>query len=77
MDYALCEPITAGAYTYWHIRPLTAQGKKLGGGADTLALCGRKMSWDLKTDVRDVELTNPYMNVCPECTQIYQEKETK
>lgn len=42
--YSYCE--TLAAYS-WHIRPLTSKGKKFGGGADTLALCGAKASWDL------------------------------
>lgn len=43
-NYSFCE--TLAAYT-WHIRPLTSKGKKYSGGADTLALCGSKASWDL------------------------------
>jgi hypothetical protein len=47
MEYSFCETATAGAKTPWHIRVLTAKGRKLGGGADTPALCGREVSWDL------------------------------
>jgi len=39
--YAFCEPTCAGPCAPWCIRPLTAAGKKLGGGVDTPSLCGR------------------------------------
>jgi hypothetical protein len=42
--YSYCE--TIAAYV-WHIRRLTAVGRKLSGGADTLALCKAKVLWDL------------------------------
>ena len=50
-QYSVCEPETAGGASPWHIRKLTAAGRKLGGGADTKALCGRKVSWDINTPV--------------------------
>ena len=50
VNYSFCETVTAGPLSRWHIRPLTRRGKLLGGGADTPALCGRKVSWDLKPD---------------------------
>jgi hypothetical protein len=62
-EYSYCETATAAATTPWHIRELTEAGKKLGGGADTPALCGRKVSWDLNTVVRDLN----YEFVCKEC----------
>ena len=42
-----CE--TVAAITI-HLRPLGDAGPKYGGGADTLALCGAKVSWDLQCD---------------------------
>lgn len=45
--YSECETSTAGPTTPTHFRELTAQGKFPSGGADTLALCGRKVAWDL------------------------------
>ncbi len=40
----LCETIPAITI---HLRQLTAAGPKYGGGADTKALCGAPVSWDL------------------------------
>lgn len=51
MSYSFCEAVTASGASPWHIRKLTQAGRKLGGGADTLALCGRKVSWDLSVPV--------------------------
>lgn len=51
MKYAFCETVTAGGTTPWHIRPLTSKGYKYGGGADTPALCGREVAWDLGVEV--------------------------
>jgi hypothetical protein len=45
-EYAFCETIAACTT---HIRVLTDRGRKEGGGADTLALCGAKAEWDTKT----------------------------
>ncbi|WP_159599502.1 hypothetical protein [Agromyces humi] len=47
--YAYCETITAGPTTRNHIRPITEAGLKTGGGADTVAICGREVAWDLRT----------------------------
>jgi len=49
--YALCERATASPFSPHHIRPLTAAGKKMSGGADTVALCGAEVAWDV-SDVR-------------------------
>lgn len=57
-----CETATAGPRSTWHIRLLTAAGKKMNGGADTPALCGREVAWDLPGDV-----TNDPDIVCPSC----------
>jgi hypothetical protein len=38
--------MTASSSSPWHIRELTSVGQKMGGGADTPALCGRTVSWD-------------------------------
>jgi len=58
MEYSFCETVTAGSRSRWHIRPLTEKGRKLGGGADTLALCGRKVSWDLNTPVTESQFAH-------------------
>ena len=71
--YSLCESVTAGPTSRWHIRPLTRRGKLFGGGADTPALCGRKVSWDLKPDPPKV-ITPNLKHICPTCLAIYKEK---
>lgn len=54
--FAFCETVTAGGSSRWHIRELTTRGKMLSGGADTPALCGREVSWDLRMDVNERQL---------------------
>lgn len=78
MDYSFCETVTAGPLSKWHIRPLTKVGKKLGGGADTPALCGRTVSWDLNPPVAqfvdDVEHGAGF-GICPTCLEIYRDRQ--
>ena len=64
--YAFCETVIACSISPWHIRELTDQGWKFGGGADTNSLCGRVVSWDLKSPV-NVYLTH----CCKACREIY------
>ena len=63
--YAYCE--TIAAYV-WHIRPLTKVGLKLGGGADTPALCGAKVLWDLSLKVDPTEPS--FRTVCEKCRSL-------
>jgi len=67
-DYAFCEASTAGSLSKWHIRPLNGHKPKLGGGADTPALCGRTVSWDLEIVLTEYHLKT---NACPICEKIY------
>lgn len=83
VEFAFCEAMTASATSPWHIRPLTAVGKKLGGGADTPALCGRKVSWDLQGDVkptmdsyRKATSAGPSY-VCNACAEVYHASEIR
>lgn len=71
-DYAYCETITAGSTTPWHVRELTAKGKRLSGGADTRALCGRQVSWDLNIDM---EPNGADRRCCKLCLEILQQRE--
>lgn len=61
--YSFCETVTAGPTTPWHIRRLTEAGRRLGGAADTPALCGRAVSWDLQVTITPHHLGH----ACPEC----------
>jgi hypothetical protein len=67
--YSFCETVTATAISYWHIRKLTEKGQKFGGGADTKALCGKEVSWDLRVRF-DAHCGADYC--CPECFEIYE-----
>jgi thymidine phosphorylase len=70
-NYSFCESTAAGSLSLWHIRKLTSVGRKLGGGADTESLCGKRMSWDV-----GVEMTKRHLdvNTCKKCLKIYAEK---
>lgn len=57
--YSFCESMYATGSSPWHVRLLTEKGRKLGGGADTSALCGRQVAWDLS-----VELTQHHLTHC-------------
>jgi hypothetical protein len=68
--YSFCENAGAGSMSLWHIRPLTEKGRKLGGGADTLALCGWKVNWDLLDELTEHHFTH---NACKKCLEKYRE----
>jgi len=68
MKFAFCEIQYATATSPWHIRQLTDSGLKLGGGADTKALCGRKVAWDLKVEINHHHLQ---FNCCRQCVQAF------
>lgn len=65
-EYSFCESVHASSYSKWHIRKLTSKGKFLGGGADTLALCGLKVAWDLNVPVSKLDNRN---KVCLKCKE--------
>lgn len=66
-EYSFCEPVMAGPLGPWHIRELTEAGRKLGGGADTESLCGRKMGWDLDVEISEFHLDR----ACKKCAEAY------
>jgi hypothetical protein len=72
-QYAYCETVTATAISKWHIRKLTEVGKKLSGGADTPALCGRKVCWDRALDIIDSDKDF----VCEKCFKEYLSRKVK
>ena len=65
-SYSFCETATASGTTPWHIRKLTAVGRKPGGGADTPSLCGRDVAWDVERDC-DLSITLPLEHCCQRC----------
>jgi len=85
MKYSFCESVTG--IGPWHIRPLTAWGRKLGGGIDTGSLCGRVQpmgifgpdghrgggGWDIGVEIKPDRLDGP----CPKCVEEYRKIEEK
>ena len=63
-QYSFCEEALGGL---WHIRQLTEIGRKLGGEADTAALCGRRVSWDLSVEIE----THYFKHSCPQCVLMF------
>jgi len=63
--FSFCETAQASSMSQWHIRRLTHQGKKLGGGADTISLCGRKVAWDLNAEITFHHL----QHCCRQCSE--------
>ena len=68
-DYSFCETAHATGSSPWHIRKLTSAGKKLGGGADTPALCGRKVAWDIKANINEFAIKY----ACAHCQDAFKE----
>lgn len=66
--FAFCESVTID--TPWHIRILTSNELKVGGGVDTKALCGKEVYWDLLTEITPHHLTH----CCRKCAEKFKEK---
>lgn len=64
-NFSFCESVHATGRSLWHIRRLTEVGRKLGGGADTPALCGRVVAWDINVDITQFHLNK---NTCKACS---------
>lgn len=69
--YAFCESVGASGSSSIHIRILSAQGRFVGGGADTPALCGRVMAWDLEGPVSEDVVA--HRSTCPSCRLIWRD----
>ena len=69
-QYAFCETATASGSTPWHIRKLTDNGIKLSGGADTPALCGRVVAWDVGVGITGDRLMRA-SRTCHRCAEEY------
>jgi len=70
-EYSFCESNCAGPHALWHIRELTKEGRKLGGGITTESLCGHvkeRMGWDLDVPIVDFHLKH---NTCKRCAVKY------
>jgi len=66
-NYRFCETVTASSRSRWHIRELSAIGPKYSGGADTPALCGRQVSWDIHCNIT----ANQVEGCCATCKEIF------
>lgn len=65
--FYFCEPVWATSTSRWHIRPTGPKGKMLGGGADTLALCGMVVAWDTNPRVDAETVTRLVGDLCSGC----------
>lgn len=67
--YFFCETSTASGETPWHIRKAGPKGECLGGGADTPALCGRVVAWDVQLEVapKTIDRVKP----CVRCAEMF------
>jgi hypothetical protein len=71
--FSFCESAYVTGVSPWHIRKLTAQGRKLGGGVDTGSLCGRvrpPYGWDLNVEVSGQHLKH----ACVGCVDLYKQR---
>lgn len=69
-DFSFCESVHAGSQSRWHIRKLTGEGRKLGGGIDTPSLCAHVrvgFGWDLGVAITEHHLTHS----CRDCVTAY------
>lgn len=67
---SFCETVTATGATPWHLRRLSEKGCKYTGGADTPALCGRTVCWDVEVDVTAEHLKH----ACRKCVEVLNAK---
>lgn len=70
--YYFCETVTAGPVADWHIRKGTEAGPFFGGGADTPALCGRVVAWDLDVEINERQLD---AGTCSKCRKLYEQRD--
>lgn len=66
--FVLCETVTAASLSVLHVRILSGRGMQVSGSADTPALCGREVEWDVAGQPDDETLRN---DVCPNCLAIW------
>lgn len=75
-----CETVHATGTSPHHIRVLTDEGMKTGGGADTPALCGIQVAWDTSAVASLEQLEgrianeHPSNRVCVPCREAAREK---
>lgn len=68
-EFFFSETVTAHALAPWHIRPAGDKGRCPGGGADTAALCGRVVAWDLDLEVTDETVAR--VGPCARCAAAF------
>jgi hypothetical protein len=72
-----CE--TSASTGCYHLREISPAGLKLGGGADTLTLCGLKAAWDNNYPVTwdSIRARPEYGWPCKSCAEIIQRSDEK
>lgn len=68
--FSLCETVTAASTSTLHIRLLTGRGMLLSGSADTPALCGQEVEWDVLGDPEDEAVRR---SVCRNCLRVWRQ----
>jgi hypothetical protein len=69
--HSFCESVNAGSASLWHIRKL-ATHMFFGGGCDTDALCGKRVSpygWDMPVSV------GLRKTICPKCLELLEKNQ--
>lgn len=69
--YAFCENVTASSSSPIHLRVLSGLGLRVNGGADTMALCGNHVAWDLPGPVNEATLADG--RTCQRCLTLHRE----
>lgn len=68
---AFCENVTASSSSPIHIRILTGFGLQPSGGADSMALCGHHVAWDLLGVVNEATMADD--RTCRRCVTLAEE----
>jgi hypothetical protein len=68
---AFCENVTASSSSPIHIRILTGFGLQPSGGADTMALCGNHVAWDIPGVVNEATMADD--RTCRRCVNLVAE----
>lgn len=88
-EYAFCEPVTATTSSFEHIREVPEKIRRLGGGIEGKALCGRDMTrgWDNMAQVTEHSVRlrsrrpsdhNPVPNpLCRKCADLWGQAEVE
>lgn len=71
--FAFCENVTASSTSAFHIRMLSGRGLQPSGSADTMALCGSHVAWDVPGIVNEATIADD--RTCRRCLMLFLESE--